>query len=38
MVLTPLPYVVVYAARAQPSRSCTSITVRKTGTNETSVA
>jgi plasmid stabilization system protein ParE len=29
--LTPLPYVVVYSVKRKSSRSCTFITVRKTG-------
>ena len=31
LTLTPLPYVVVYAVKLKPSKSCTSITERRTG-------
>ncbi len=31
LALTPLPYVVVYAVKPTPSKSCISIMVRKTG-------
>ena len=31
IAITPLPYVVVYAVKAEPVEICISITVRKTG-------
>jgi plasmid stabilization system protein ParE len=31
LAVMPLPYVVVYSVKAEPSKSCRFITVRKTG-------